>query len=402
MIPFDALDGAQGTAASDAKSSEPRSRHRGGTVPGAATQIPAEDLTRQYREIADEIRAAIDAVLPTGKYTLGPNVAAFEREWAAFCGAAFGLGISNGTEALHLALRAAGVGPGDDVIVPCNTYAATAFAVTYTGARPVFVDVDPVTFNLTAAGVKPAVTARTKAIMVVHMYGQPVDMDPITALARGHGLVVIEDAAHSHGARYRQRRVGALGDVACFSFYPTKVLGCFGDGGAITTNREDLFEELRRLRYMGQRVKHTHEIVGYQQRLDEVQAAILRVKLRHLDDWLARRLASASLYTSLLTDVPVSSPQILPGNTHAFYLYTIRAPRRDALAAHLAERGIGTQVIYPELVPFQPAYAPLGYEPGDFPVAEAHKREILCLPLFPELTEDEVRTVARAIHDFYG
>jgi dTDP-4-amino-4,6-dideoxygalactose transaminase len=371
-------------------------------VPGAIAHIPAEDLTRQYHHIADEVRAAIDAVLPVGKYTLGPNVGAFEQEWAAFCGTRFGLGISNGTEALHLALRAAGIGPGDEVIVPCNTYVATAFAVTYAGARPVFADVDPVTFNITAATAKPAITVRTKAIMVVHMYGHPVDMDPITTLAHGHGLIVIEDAAHSHGARYRQRRTGALGDVACFSFYPTKVLGCFGDGGAITTNREDLFDELRRLRYMGQRTKHTHEIVGYQQRLDEIQAAILRVKLRHLDDWLARRLRWATLYTSLLTDIPVGTPQIAPGNTHSFYLYTIRAPRRDALAAHLADRGIGTQVIYPELVPFQPAYASLGYERGDFPVAEACKREILCLPLFPELTEDEVRTVARAIHDFYG
>jgi dTDP-4-amino-4,6-dideoxygalactose transaminase len=364
-------------------------------------RIPAEDLTRQYREIAPEVRHAIDEVLPTGKYILGPAVQAFEREWAAYCEAQFSLGISNGTEALHLALLAAGVGPGDEVVTVCNTYVATAFAVTYLGATPVFVDVDPVTYNMTAEAVERALTSRTKAIIPVHMYGQAVDMDPIVALARRRGLTVIEDAAHSHGARYKGRRTGSLGDIGCFSFYPTKVLGCFGDGGAVTTSLEDLYTEIRRLRYMGQRVKYTHEILGYQQRLDELQAAILRVKLRHLDHWIAPRQRWAALYDELLAGLPVSTPQIAPYNTHVFYLYTIRAEHRDALMAYLTEHGIGTQVIYPILVPFQEAYRSLGYRPGQFPAAEAAAREILCLPMFPELTEDEVRTVADAIRTFY-
>lgn len=364
-------------------------------------RIPSEDLTRQYREIAQEVRQAIDEVLPTGKYVLGPAVQAFEREWAEYCETRFSLGISNGTEALHLALLAAGVGPGDEVVTVCNTYVATAFAVTYLGATPVFVDVDPVTYNLSASAVEQALTPRTRAIIPVHMYGQAVDMDPIVALARSRGLTVIEDAAHSHGARYKGRRTGSLGDIGCFSFYPTKVLGCFGDGGAIATNREDLHSEVRRLRYMGQRVKHTHETLGYQQRLDELQAAILRVKLQHLDQWIAQRQRWAALYTGLLAGLPVTTPQIASYNTHSFYLYTVRAERRDAVMAHLTEQGIGTQIIYPTLVPFQDAYRTLGYREGQFPVAEAAAREILCLPMFPELTEQEVRTVADAIRAFY-
>jgi dTDP-4-amino-4,6-dideoxygalactose transaminase len=364
-------------------------------------RIPAEDLTRQYREIASEIRQVLDEVLPTGRYTLGPAVAAFEQEWAAYCSAAFSVGISNGTEALHLALLAAGVAPGDEVITVCNTYIATAFAVTYIGANPVFVDVDPVTYNMDPRAVDAAVTHRTRAIVPVHMYGQPVDMDPILAIARRHGIAVIEDAAHSHGAAYKGRKTGGLGDIGCFSFYPTKVLGCFGDGGAITTSRQDYLAEVRRLRYMGQRVKHVHEILGYQQRLDEIQAAVLRVKLRHLDRWIATRRRWAALYDDLLADLPVTVPKVAPANTHVYYLYTIRAERRDALMAHLTEQGIGTQIIYPTLVPFQTAYSGLGYLPGQFPVAEVAVREILCLPVFPELTEDEVRLIAAAVRTFY-
>lgn len=364
--------------------------------------IPAEDLTRQYREITAEIRAALDEVLPTGRYVLGPVVEAFEQEWAAYCGSRFGLGIGSGTEALHLALRAAGIGPGDEVIVPCNTYAATAFAVSYTGAVPVFADVDPATYNVTAGTVEEVLTSHTRAVIAVHMYGQPVEMDPLIALGQRHGLLVIEDAAHGHGARYRGRRTGSLGEIGCFSFYPAKVLGCYGDGGAITTGREDLFEEIRRLRYMGQRVKHRHEVVGYQQRLDVLQAAILRVKLRHLDAWIARRQRWAALYSELLAGLPVVPPVVAPGNTHVYYMYTIRAERRDALMEYLTGRGIGTQIIYPTLVPFQMAYRSLGYKAGQFPAAEAACREILCLPIFPELIEEEVRAVADAVRAFYA
>lgn len=262
--------------------------------------IPSEDLTRQYAQIEEEVLAAVRDVLPRGKYTLGPQVAAFEDEFAAYCGVARGVGLSNGTEALHLALLACGIGPGDEVITTPNTYAATVFAISYVGATPTYVDIDPRTFNLDPDLLEGAITARTRAIIPVHMYGQPVDMDPVLDAARRHGLRVIEDASHAHGATYKGRATGSLSDIGCFSFYPTKNLGAYGDGGAAVTNDQELYDRLRQLRYMGQKVKHEHEIIGYQQRLDELQAAILRVKLRHLPDWNARRQRWAALYDRLL------------------------------------------------------------------------------------------------------
>lgn len=365
--------------------------------------IPAEDLTRQYANIADEIRVAIDAVLPRGKYTLGPDLAAFEQEFAAYCDSKFALGIANGTEALHLALAALNIGAGDQVITVCNTYAATAFAISYVGARPVFVDVDEKTFNLDVNQVAEKITPRTRALLPVHLYGQPVDMEPLLDLARQHNLHIVEDDAHSHGAIYHGKKVGSFGDIGCFSFYPSKVLGAYGDGGAITTNDAELYERVKRLRYMGQKEKHAHDEIGFQQRLDELQAAILRVKLRHLDEWIASRQRWAKLYDELLSGLPVITPYLAPNRTHVYYLYTIRvdAKQRDALREFLQARGIGTQIIYPQLVPFQKAYAPLGYQPGDFPVAEKLRDEIIGLPMFPELTEPEVRTVAETIAAFF-
>jgi dTDP-4-amino-4,6-dideoxygalactose transaminase len=362
--------------------------------------IPAEDLTRQYPQIEHEVMAAVREVLPRGKYTLGPQVAAFEEEFARFCGVSHGVGISNGTEALHLALLACEVGPGDEVITVPNTYAATVFAISYVGATPIYVDVDARTFNLDPSGLEAAITPRTRAILPVHMYGQPVDMDPVLEIARRRGLRVIEDASHSHGATYKGRRTGSLSDIACFSFYPSKNLGAFGDGGAAVTADEDLYRRLRQLRYMGQKVKHEHEIVGYQQRLDELQAAILRVKLRHLPRWNGQRRRWAALYDELLDPTPVSTPFVQ--EEHVYYMYTIRAPRRDALKAHLEERGIGTQIIYPKLVPRQKAYQGDSYRPGSFPRAEQATGEILSLPIFPELTEEEVRYVAACIAEFYA
>jgi dTDP-4-amino-4,6-dideoxygalactose transaminase len=364
--------------------------------------IPAEDLTRQYAQIADEIHHALDAVLPRGKYTLGPDLAAFEQEFAAYCDCRFALGIANGTEALHLALAALSIGPGDEVITACNTYAATAFAISYVGARPVFADVEPDTFNLDAACVAEKISPRTRAIVPVHMYGQPVVMEPLLDLARQHHLHVIEDASHAHGATHHGHKTGSFGDAGCFSFYPSKVLGAYGDAGAITTNDPQICERIKVLRYMGQRVKHAHEEIGFQQRLDEMQAAILRVKLRHLDEWIAQRRRWANVYDELLSDVPVITPRVAPDCTHVYYLYTIRVPAREALREFLTARGIGTQIIYPTLVPFQKAYANLGYQPGDFPVGESLTREILCLPMFPELREQEVRIVADAIASFFG
>ncbi|MCJ7737644.1 MAG: DegT/DnrJ/EryC1/StrS family aminotransferase, partial [Anaerolineae bacterium] len=251
--------------------------------------IPAEDITRQYPRIAEEVQRAVAEVLPTGKYILGPKLSLFEHEYAAYCDSRYSLGISNGTEALHLALAACGVGPGDEVITVPNTYIATVFAISYCGATPVFVDVDPVTFNIDASKVEQKITPRTKAILPVHLYGHPVDMDTLMEIAREHDLRVVEDCAHAHGATYKGRKVGSIGDVGCFSFYPRKVMGCYGDGGAVTTNDDDLYERIRVLRYMGQHTKYVHEIIGFQQRLDELQAAILRVKLAHNDEWVAER-----------------------------------------------------------------------------------------------------------------
>ncbi len=365
-------------------------------------RIPFENLTRQYELIKDEIREAIDEVLPTGKYVMGQALAKFETEFSEYCDTRYCAGISNGTEALHLSLLACGVGPGDEVITVPNTYVATVFAITYTGATPVFVDIDPVTYNLDPDLVEASITPRTKAILPVHMYGQVVDMDPIMEIANRHGLYVIEDAAHTHGALYKGRKAGSLGHIGCFSFYPAKVLGAYGDGGAVTTNDDQLLDRVKVLRYMGQHKKYLHEVIGFQQRLGEVQAAVLRVKMRHLEAWIVQRRRWAALYHELLCETPVTPPEEVADRRHVFYMYTIRAPRRDELQKYLNERGIGATPVYPLEVPYQPAYAHLGHTPGDFPVADTQVEEILCLPMFPELTETEVREVAAAIRSFYG
>lgn len=364
--------------------------------------IPVEDITRQYSRIKDEVEAAIADVLPTGQYVLGPHLSAFEAEFAAFCQTKYCLGISNGTEALHLALVACGIGPGDEVITVPNTYIATVFAISYVGATPVFVDVDPVTFNIDVSQIEAKITSRTKAILPVHLYGHMVDMDPLMEIARRYNLWVIEDAAHAHGALYKGRRAGSLGHIGCFSFYPRKVMGCYGDGGAVTLSDDELYERIKMLRYMGQRQKYLHEFIGFQQRLDELQAAILRVKLRYLDEWIEERRRWARLYDELLASTPVILPREVGDVRHVYYQYTIRTPRRDELMEFLSERGIGSQVMYPLEVPYQPAYRHLGYEEGDFPVADMHVKEILCLPMFPELTEEEVRRTAEAVCEFFA
>jgi dTDP-4-amino-4,6-dideoxygalactose transaminase len=366
--------------------------------------IPSEDLARQYGQIEGEVIEAIKPVLAGGKYTMGPALAAFEAEWAAACETTFALGVSSGTSALTLVYASVGVGPGDEVVVPAMTYVATAFAASYLGAVPVFVDVDEETFNLDPEQLAGAITPRTKAIVPVHLYGQPADMDPIMAVAKEHGIPVVEDAAQAHLARYHGTRVGGLGAAACFSFYPHKNLGAYGDGGAITTNDEQLYDELRVLRYMGQRVKHTHERLGRQERLDELQAAILQVRLRHLERWTELRRRWAALYDELLADTQVETPRVQEGCTHVYYMYTVKAPRRDELQKHLAAQGIGSQVIYPTIVPDQPVYAS-GATPSRT-VSDERARSlagsILSLPVFPELTEEEVRKVAATIGAFYA
>ncbi len=366
------------------------------------TEIPAENLTRWHASIADELRAAFEAVLPGGKYTLGPQLAAFEAEFAAYSDATHGIGISSGTAALHLALRALGVGPGDEVITVPNTYVATVFAITYTGAVPVFVDVDPVTANMDPARVAAAITERTRAILPVHMYGQAADIAAIRAAAPG--IPILEDAAHAHGATLHGTKVGGLGDIAAFSFYPSKVLGALGDGGMITTSDDALGARIRQLRYMGQAgTKHEHLVLGYQERLDEMQAAFLRVKLRGLEDQIAGRRRVAARYREWLAGTPVTPPAHDVGGRHVYYMATVLAPRREELRASLDARLIRTQLIYPKLVPDQGAYAANPWRAADdLTVARSLVPQLLCLPMFAELTDAEVDRVGRAIRDFYG
>jgi dTDP-4-amino-4,6-dideoxygalactose transaminase len=381
---------------------EPHPVPEGAATTTALPEIPAENLTRWHAAIADDLRAAFEAVLPVGKYTLGAQLRAFEEEYAAYCDSTHAIGISSGTAALHLGLRALGVGPGDEVITVPNTYVATAFAITYAGATPVFVDVDPATANMDPARVAAAVTDRTKAILPVHMYGQCVDVDAIRAAAPG--VPILEDAAHAHGATYHGRKAGCLGDLAEFSFYPSKVLGALGDGGILTTSRDDLDARVRQLRYMGQAgTKHEHLTLGYQERLDEMQAAFLRVKLRGLEDQVAGRRRVAARYGEWLAGTPVTPPAHDVTGRHVYYMYTVLAPRREELRAWLDARGIRTQLIYPKLVPDQGAYAASPWRAADgLEVARSLVPQLLCLPMFAELTDEEVDRVGRAIRDFYG
>jgi len=361
-------------------------------------------LERQFLEIAEEVRAAVSAVLPSGKYTLGPYLRRFEQEFAAYCDSSFSIGISSGTEALHLALAAMGVGPGDEVITVANTYIATALAITYTGATPVFVDVDPRTFNMTAELTAPRVTSRTKVLLPVHLYGQPADMDSLMALASAHHLLVLEDASHAHGALYKGRKTGSLGDMAAFSFYPGKNLGAYGDGGALTTSDADLDQKVRILRYVGQRVKFVHEVIGFQERLDEIQAAILSVKLKRLDEWNGRRRQWAAIYDEMLADTPLAVPFTAPEAHHVYYSYATLAPseeERNHLLMFMLERGIGGFAMYPALVPMQHAYADLGLHEEDFPVGASCARRVLNLPMFETLREDEVRRTCEVILAYF-
>jgi len=370
--------------------------------PDELPEVPVENLTRWHASIADELRAAFEAVLPVGKYTLGQQLAAFEAEFAAYSDATHGIGISSGTAALHLALRALGVGPGDEVITVPNTYVATVFAISYTGAQPVFVDVDPVTANLDPACIPAALSERTKAIIPVHLYGQCVDIEGIRAAAPG--IPILEDAAHAHGATYRGRKAGSLGDAAAFSFYPSKVLGALGDGGMLTTSDDELAARIRQLRYMGQAgTKHEHLVLGYQERLDELQAAFLRVKLRGLEAQLEGRRRVAARYGGWLAGTPVTPPAHDVTGRHAYYMYTVLTPRREELRADLDARGIRTQLIYPKLVPDQGAYTEQPWRAvDDLPVARSLVPQLLCLPMFAELTDAEVDRVGRAIRAFFG
>ncbi len=364
--------------------------------------VPVEDVTRWHAAIADELMEAFGSCLPQHRFTMGPRLKAFEEEFAAYCGSAFAVGVSSGTAALTLALRALGVGPGDEVITVPNTYVATAFAISYVGAIPVFVDVDPDTVNIDPARIAAAVSPATKAILPVHMYGRCVDIEGIRAAAPG--IPVLEDAAHAHGATRNGKKAGSLADIAAFSFYPSKVLGALGDGGIVTTSDPELDARLRQLRYMGQKgVKHEHLILGYQERLDEVQGALLSVKLRYLEDQLARRNRVAERYAEMLADTPVELPAPEESGRHSFYMYTVHVPQREELRAFLDERGVTTQIVYPKLVPDQGAYAENPWRAADdLSVARSLVARILCLPMFAELTDAEIDRVGSAIRDFYA
>lgn len=363
-------------------------------------KVPFVDLRAQHQALRDQLQDAFLAVLDRADFALGEDVACFEMEFAALCGTNYAIGVSSGLAALELALRAYGIGPGDEVIVPAHTFIATAAAVTFTGAEPVLADIDRTTFNIDVAQIESAISPRTKAIIPVHLYGLPAPMDSIMALAERHHLVVIEDACQAHGATYHGRRTGALSHAAAFSFYPTKNLGGCGDGGMVVTDDLVIAERIRALRNCGQRVKNEHEIFPYNARLDTLQAALLRVKLHFLDRWNSARRAAARLYHQYLHDTELLLPQEPLDSTHVYHLYVVRTPERDALRVYLQQQGIGTAIHYPRPIHQQPFYIARGITHGRLDNAELVCREIVSLPMYPEISAEQVRYVAAQIRDF--
>lgn len=359
--------------------------------------IPFVDLKAQYQSIKSEVNAAIQGVLDSCQFTLGSEVAAFEQEFAAYSQAEFGVAVNTGTSALHMALLAAGVGRGDEVITVPFTFIATASAIDYTGAKPVFVDIDPKTFTMDPAKIEAAITPRTKAIIPVHLYGQPADMDPIMEIARRRNLVVIEDAAQAHGAEYKGRRAGSIGDMGCFSFYPGKNLGAYGEGGLVTTGNPEFARTIRMLRDWGAEKKYHHVLKGYNFRMEGIQGAVLRVKLRYLEGWTEARRTAAAHYDRMLAGTGVPTPWAAPNVRHVYHVYAIRTSERARWQAELSEQGIQTGIHYPIPVHLQPAFAELGHKVGDFPESEAAANSVLSLPMFPEITQAQCATVSEAI-----
>lgn len=369
-----------------------------------AVDIPLLTLKGQQAEIGAEVKAAVSRVLDSGVYILGPENKAFDEEFARAVSAKYCLGVDSGTSALELALEAAGVGPGDEVVVPSFTFIATATAVSVLGAKPIFADIDPITLTLDSRSVEGALSKRTKAVVAVHIFGQPCDMDLLIALARSKNISVIEDCAQSHLATYKGRLTGSMGDLGAFSFYPSKNLGAAGDAGAVTTNDGKLRDAVNELRNCGRSAAagYNHVRVGHNCRLDEVQAAILRVKLLRLEAWTAARRRVAAIYDEGLKGLPLRLPPLgSDGSRPVFHLYTVRTDRRDALAQDLRRHGIGTGVYYPTPVHLQPAYAALGVKPGSLPVSEAASREALSLPMYPELSSSDAGRVVEAVRRFF-
>jgi dTDP-4-amino-4,6-dideoxygalactose transaminase len=364
-------------------------------------RVPQSNPKANYLAHKDEIDAAIARVLESGRYILGEEVAAFENEFAAYIGVRYGIGVGSGTEALHLALRVLGIGPGDEVITVSHTAVATIAAIELCGATPVLVDIDPHTYTIDPESIKSAITKHTKAIIPVHLYGNPADMDAILSIAHRHGLYVIEDCAQAHGAIYKGRKVGAWGDIGAFSFYPTKNLGALGDGGMVVTNDPQLAERARLLREYGWRQRYISEMPGWNTRLDELQAAVLRVKLRYLDEENTKRQEIAGLYNKLLADTPLCLPQVQRDAKHVYHQYVVRAACRDELHQYLRSIGIATLIHYPVPVHLQPAYRGRLGDVGSLPQTERITREILSLPMFAELSIEQVYMVAEAIIAWY-
>lgn len=367
--------------------------------------IPLVDLKAQYLSIKDEIDAAIQRVVDSTSFIMGPDVRAFEEEFARFCGVQHAVGVDSGTAALHLAFLACGIGPGDEVITTPHTFIATIGMLGRVGARPVFVDIDPRTYNIDPARIEAAITERTQAIMPVHLYGQPAEMDPILEIADRHGLKVIEDAAQAHGAEYKGRRAGSMGHVAIFSFYPGKNLGAYGDAGALVTNDGEIAEKARLLRNHGRRDKYEHLLQGFNYRMDTLQAAILGAKLAHLKEWNEARRRHAATYRELLSGLDLVLPYEPEHVRAVYHLFVVRlqgslSQERDALREHLKARGISTGIHYPIPLHLQPAYRHLGYKEGDFPITEECARQVLSLPMYPELTQEQMEEVTRAIKEF--
>lgn len=362
--------------------------------------IPFVDLKAQYLTIKDEIDASIADILQSCQFVLGEKVEAFESDFASYCQSRHALGVNSGTSALHLALLAAGIKPDDEVITVSYTFVASVAAIRYTGARPVLVDIDPSSCAMNPALVEAAITPRTKAIMPVHLYGNCADMDPILETARRHNLTVIEDAAQAHGAEYKGKRAGSMGDLACFSFYPGKNLGAYGEGGAVVTNNAEYAESIRQLRDHGQSQKYHHDAVGYNYRMEGLQGAVLGVKLRHLDDWNAARRSHAARYREALADTGMRLLQETPDTQSVHHIFPVFTPQRDNLADHLKRRGVSTGIHYPIPVHLQPGYRDLGYKLGDFPHTEAASNEVLSLPMYAELSSDSVTSVCDGIREF--
>lgn len=363
-------------------------------------KIQFGDLRRQYFSIKEEIDEAISKVLEKGWYILGENVESFEKEFAAYCGAEFAIGVGSGTEALHLALLACGVQPADEVITVPNTAIPTISAISFANATPIFVDIDPQSYTMNPSKIEERITRKTKVILPVHLYGHPADMDPILEIARHYNLKVIEDAAQAHGAKYKSEQVGTLGDMGCFSFYPSKNLGAYGDGGIVVSNDMELANKICLLRNYGQEKRYYHTIKGFNSRLDEMQAAILRIKLKYLDDWNEKRRKNAAAYCQLIENNSIGKPNDADFAYHIFHLFVIRCERRNELQAFLNKKEIGTFIHYPIPVHLQKAYLNLGLPKGNYPITEKYAEQILSLPMFPELVSEEIEYISSSINKF--